>query len=718
VIIFGWPIHQRAIMKQLAVLSVLVVQCASASALSIQMTIVDAGCGNATGSATALVSGGLAPYTFFWAPTPPTGQGTNSAGGLLPGTYWVYVTDGLAVTDSALATISAAPQLAVGASLSFGSACPVNCLGNIFVAESALGGLPPYSITTDPPLVVNNAIVQGVCPDIPITVSIVDALGCTGSATITLPEIVIPSVTGVQQIPGCGPIEGTTILTFDPWIPVGGFWTGPNGNPGPGTGLNGGLAVTGLPGVHTYTVQFGFGCTATYQAIVISSNDCSYVTGSVYMDADDDCIRGPGDLGRSNRMLTIQPGDIQVLTTTTGHFALPLDHGSYTIERSEPMALQTCPGPSPLSFALDSLTPTFSIDMGDSVFSPDIVLQCHVGPAPPRPGFDHQLNLHVQNQSPLSSAPFDLFLTYDTLCLYVGSSSAPVQSDPGSIAWQLSGMAPFASLNIVTTFSLPADPGLNGTQLTYVAGTNLPNDLDTTNSTCFTTRTIVNSWDPNDKQAYTNTGNESLWSLSEDSVVTYTIRFQNTGSAPAITVEVVDTLSTLLDIASLRILGTSHACAPSLSQDRVLRFTFDHINLVDSATYEPASHGFAQFSIRPVAGLSSGQTITNAADIFFDFNPPIRTNTSELFVEFGVGTIEPTNPGLAIHPNPATDQLWVRGIPVGTFTLEITSVDGRLLQRSKGTDDRVAIDRLVPGAYVLKLITWDGEQRIARFVKQ
>src|SRR5690606_41204248 len=59
-------------------------------------------------------------------------------------------------------------------------------------------------------------------------------------------------------------------------------------------------------------------------------------------------------------------------------------------------------------------------------------------------------------------------------------------------------------------------------------------------------------------------------------------------------------------------LGASHTYSTSLN-DRVLSFTFDHIMLPDSNTNEPGSHGFAQFSIRPV-GMSPGSSVENFAD--------------------------------------------------------------------------------------------------------
>ena len=48
----------------------------------------------------------------------------------------------------------------------------------------------------------------------------------------------------------------------------------------------------------------------------------------------------------------------------------------------------------------------------------------------------------------------------------------------------------------------------------------------------------------------------------------------------------------------------------------------------DSTTNEPESHGYIKFKINPQEDLTLGTQVENFADIFFDFNDPIRTNTT------------------------------------------------------------------------------------------
>jgi hypothetical protein len=65
-----------------------------------------------------------------------------------------------------------------------------------------------------------------------------------------------------------------------------------------------------------------------------------------------------------------------------------------------------------------------------------------------------------------------------------------------------------------------------------------------------------------------------------------------------------------------------------LERNGALRFLFEDINLEDSTSNEPASHGFILFKAKPRADLAPGTEAASTAYIFFDMNPPIVTNTA------------------------------------------------------------------------------------------
>lgn len=131
----------------------------------------------------------------------------------------------------------------------------------------------------------------------------------------------------------------------------------------------------------------------------------------------------------------------------------------------------------------------------------------------------------------------------------------------------------------------------------------------------------VNSFDPNLKEAYPK---DKIISTMND--ITYIIRFQNTGNAPAENIFITDTLDSNLDAGSFEMLAFSHQPIVSLVGN-VLKFKFPDINLPDSTNNEPNSHGFFQFKIKLKDSLALGTVLKNNADIFFDYNTPVKTNT-------------------------------------------------------------------------------------------
>lgn len=137
--------------------------------------------------------------------------------------------------------------------------------------------------------------------------------------------------------------------------------------------------------------------------------------------------------------------------------------------------------------------------------------------------------------------------------------------------------------------------------------------------------TMTGSYDPNDKTGYPlGVGEEHL--IMPNGKIDYVIRFQNTGTDTAFNIVVRDTLSQNLNIFSLQLGVSSHNYSFRMYDQNILEWRFSNIMLPDSTHNETLSHGFLTFSVFQQPNLPDGTTITNSADIYFDFNDPIITN--------------------------------------------------------------------------------------------
>ncbi len=71
----------------------------------------------------------------------------------------------------------------------------------------------------------------------------------------------------------------------------------------------------------------------------------------------------------------------------------------------------------------------------------------------------------------------------------------------------------------------------------------------------------------------------------------------------------------------------------------------------------------------------------------------------------------------SIYPNPATQQVTVRNLPVEVNSIKIIAADGQLVYEAKPTT-HLQVANLPAGVYTLLLIAVDGKQKSLRFIKQ
>lgn len=224
----------------------------------------------------------------------------------------------------------------------------------------------------------------------------------------------------------------------------------------------------------------------------------------------------------------------------------------------------------------------------------------------------------------------------------------------------------------------------------------------------------IASYDPNDKSAQPK-GYGAEHYIYDYTTLDYKVRFQNTGTDTAFTVVIRDTLSSYLDPTTLVMGASSHAYTWTLTGQGVLEVQFPNILLVDSMTNEPASNGFFQYKIQQKANNPIGTVINNTAAIYFDYNPPIFTNTT--FHEVGdnfipivltIGEIFEEMITVNVYPNPFTNlaTIEVKGKGYDQLNLKVFDLTGRLVvekQTYASNQIQLSDDNLIQGIYIYAL---------------
>jgi len=189
---------------------------------------------------------------------------------------------------------------------------------------------------------------------------------------------------------------------------------------------------------------------------------------------------------------------------------------------------------------------------------------------------------------------------------------------------------------------------------------------------------IGGPYDPNNKEVMP-IGIGATGNVLPETDFIYTINFQNTGTAPAINVFIMDTISSNLDMSTLQIFGSSHTMNPEITGTNIVRFDFPSINLIDSVANEPLSHGWVTYRIKAKPGLANSTQIKNTAHIYFDYNPAIITNTTLNTIDISLGLKEEVNASMSnvLFPNPATNMVTVQFENYVSGNLILVDVTGR-----------------------------------------
>lgn len=251
---------------------------------------------------------------------------------------------------------------------------------------------------------------------------------------------------------------------------------------------------------------------------------------------------------------------------------------------------------------------------------------------------------------------------------YTGAVPPPSTMEGDTLIWYLPQLeAAIPPLSVRVDFFAEMDTPADELLCFYAQVLPQVGDVAPANNTHTTCAYLQFSLDPNDKHV-DPIGLCGAGYVPMDQVLRYTVRFQNTGNAPALRVAVMDSLSPLLDPASLRVIANSHPMVAEWMPGHVLRFVFDNIDLPDSTSNEPESHGHVVFELAPVAAIQSGDEVTNNVGIYFDYNEPVITNTvhntytadmpTACSEEVGVAELAHF-PNIRLYPDPCTPECWI-----------------------------------------------------------
>ena len=668
-------------------------------------TFSNATCGQCDAVGVGNVTGGTPPYVYQWQPNMATVQTVTN---LCAGAYQLIITDANGCTTGTGGNVNSATSMVVTA-IATPSGCNP-CDGTVAVFES--GGTSPYTYDLTNMSQQTNGNFTGVCSG-PAVATVTDSQGCVGIYTVLVGSASISGLTvtdSIQNETGSGSNDGFIDLIL-------------NGSTGPYTFLWSNGATTEdiyslSGGTYTVTITDNNGDCATFSYTVTTTPAYGYITGNIYFDNNQNCVFDGTDYPLAYYYVKATSGSnvYYGYTNSNGDYQIWVPVGNYTVT---PYTITNLTSGCTASYTAN-VTNGSSIGGNDfsyyespfydvcvSAWSPGIV-----------PGFNGTYYIYVNNYGN-QTADGSVCLTLPSPLTFVSSSPTANSVTGNVICIDYAGLLAGATGFYTVTFYTPSSLALNTPMVACVNAT-VTNGTDINpacNNYCYT-RLVTGSFDPNDKTVSPAGQNATGDVPVATEEFTYLVRFQNTGTGPAVNITITDTLTSMLNPLSFEMLNASHPYTVEFINGNIIKWRFENIMLPDSGSNEPASHGHVQFRLNTINTPMLGQVIENRANIYFDFNEPVITNTAINTFVAPNGIEELSNGRFSIYPNPAENVLHVQS-ENGNSTYTIYDISGKVYSSINSTSSNSSLDisSLSSGIYFIQCIS-GNEVGMIKFIKK
>jgi hypothetical protein len=429
------------------------------------------------------------------------------------------------------------------------------------------------------------------------------------------------------------------------------------------------------------------------------------------------------DLDASNFKFNITNGTTtgNLFSNTAGNYSIPVQTGTHVLTPvlENPTYFTVSPTTLSVTFPTQTSPVTQDFCVTANGIHPDLevtLLPIEVA----RPGFDAHYKIIYKNKgNQTQSGSINLTFNDAVLDLVTANPAASSQTT-NNLSWAFTGLLPFETREITFTLNVNSpleSPAVNaGTVLNYTTAiTSTGTDDTPLDNTFALNQTVVNSFDPNDKTCLEGA---TITPSMVGQYVHYMIRFENTGTYPAENIVVKDMIdATKFDVSTLVPTSGSHPFVTRITAGNKVEFIFENINLpFDDANND----GYVAFKIKTKPTLVVGNTFSNTASIYFDYNAPIVTDPAiTTIVVLGTQDFE-FSTYFSLYPNPTADILNIdlkKEIEVSSINIYNTLGQLVLVIPNAQELKTVDVSGLTTGNYFVKLNT-DKGMGTSKFIKK
>jgi uncharacterized delta-60 repeat protein len=456
--------------------------------------------------------------------------------------------------------------------------------------------------------------------------------------------------------------------------------------------------------------------------IKLKGNEFYSFSGNNKLDIDNNgCDSNDRVLPNLNLQVTSTTNNLNYISNTTGNHQVGLTAGNYTITPvlENPTYFTASPTSVSVNFPTQVSPVSQNFCITPNGIHPDLevtLLPLNVA----RPGFQAKYKLVYKNKGNQLQSGTVNFNFNDAVLNFVSATTGVSSQTLNNLNWNFTNLNPFETKEIVITLLIntptvtpPVNSGFVLNYTTTISSTQtdeMPSD-----NTFVYNQTVVNSFDPNDKTCLEGA---TIATTKVGDYIHYMIRFENTGTYNAQNITVKDVIDTTkFDINSIVPTSGSGLFITRVLEGNRAEFYFENINLPFAVG---TNTGYVAFKIKTKATLVAGDSFSNKAGIYFDYNSAITTNTATTSVQNPLVKEDFTFENyFSLYPNPVSDLLNInKKNDIAISSINIFNSLGQLvlvIPNAKETQS-VDVSTLQSGNYFVK-INSDRGTATTKFIK-
>lgn len=438
--------------------------------------------------------------------------------------------------------------------------------------------------------------------------------------------------------------------------------------------------------------------------------DFSHVLTVIYYDENQNSQFDPGEHLQQDGSVVVFPSSQNLLFNHANGILAILKPGTYQF-KFNPSSLP--------NWHLTSGSSSFDIDVNTKNFAdtiyfglaPDIVfsdLTTNIYSPPLRCNETIKFSVFLKNQGSQIENGILWFMIDDRLNTFNFLDKPDTIVSPNIYGWYYSDLYPGEGLMKCVKIKIPGITEIAVGELIHFKSYIEEPDITLkwkSNVFCYDPPQRC-SFDPNDKSV--NPMRASNYTLFDEDLI-YTIRFQNMGNDLAYRVIIRDTLDAKLDWSSLQMLNSSHSenLVTEISDNGIVTFSLENIRLPYEKLDKEGSNGFVCYKIKSIANVPEQSQIQNTASIYFDYNPSIRTNTTQSIMVEKLPTansqFQKDLLGIKLFPNPAANFLSMTSDINKPIKYTLSSNQGQLIQLGEFSGKgQLNLESMETGIYILE----------------